>query len=515
MKIGSTILLLFLLSNILGQNTFNYRLDFDRPVPSVLTSIEVTDSCYYACGITNDSIWPFRIGSLFSKISLEGEVLWHKTVTDSITTYENWRNTLTPTNDGNFIVTGLSYDTISITALMMKYTSNGDTIFTRRYRSPYYPTKPFISLITSLKTPDEGHLLLSNVSNPAGTADIYLIKTDSLGDIEWDEIYGGQIWSEGVNSVFYNGEGKYIIGAWQTNVNFVNNNYKARTYLFQIDSLGTIEWEYLSTEDELQNSARDILPTADGGYVIASGKGIEFISGPNSMLLWHPYIYKIDANRNFVWGVNIRDSFPSPDNYFSKMIAPSDESGIIAVGTIFEYTGGGGYNVNGIISKISNDGDSLWTRYYNHVDSPADTHAFYDVEETADGGFIMVGQATDHFAGGEQPLQRSWLVKLDQYGCLVPGCQIIDGVDEFQVDIKLDLYPNPTSDYLNVFYYDPYHSGAIHFRIVDVHGRVMKVFSSLDNNITHIVSLSNFIAGQYFLTVEYQGKTTTKSFVVK
>src|SRR5690606_18884001 len=320
MKSTLTIIILFFWLSISAQNTFNYRLDFDRPVPTVFTSIEVTDSCYYLCGITNHLTWPYRVGSLFAKLSLDGEIEYYNTLTDSLVSYPTWRNTLRPTADGNFTVAGTASQPSS--ANLIKYNQYGDTLFTQRYLSPYYPVKPFIALITSEKTPDGGHLLLSNISPIDYKTDMYAIKTDSLGNIEWDAIYGtGTNWSEGVHSVLCLEDGGYIIGGKLSNNNYVKSNFIFRTYILQVDSLGEVEWEYLSPAGELQNSAFGMLPTPDGGLVIASGKGVEFGSGTNTILKWKHYLYKIDADRNFEWGVDIRDSLPYSENIFTKLSA--------------------------------------------------------------------------------------------------------------------------------------------------------------------------------------------------
>ncbi len=516
MKRKSKIIIgLMLLSiGVWSQSTFNIRTSFNRPVPSVLSSILVEDTCYYISGLTIDTIPPYRLGSLFGKLDLAGELLDLRIQTDSNTTTQLWRNTLTKTGDGDFTVTGSFTDALSTASLLLKLNTEGDTVFRKIYRSPNYPLNSFIVLLSSLKTGDEGYLLLNNISGASNNTNIYLIKTDSIGNKEWEQVYGGPALSESSGSIIEVGNNKYIIGGVEHNINLVGSNYKSRTYLFQIDNIGNVEWEYKSPEGVLQYNANDILQSPDGGLVIASTKGIEQTSGPNSYFETTHYIYKIDANQEFEWGVDIRDTFPSSENMFSKLIAPADGSGYIAAGTIFEFTGGGGYNINGILTKISTTGDSLWTRYYSHVDSPADNHIFYDVEETPDGGFVMVGQATDNMTTGELPLQQAWIVKVDQHGCLVPGCHLIDDVESPQIDVQISLYPNPTRDYLNIFYYHPNHRGKVTYQIVDIQGRVLRSFERSRNNITHMISLGDLVSGQYFLRLENEeGKVVTRTFV--
>ena len=308
-----------------------------------------------------------------------------------------------------------------------------------------------------------------------------------------------------------------LIGGRYTNTNFVGNNFIARTQLIEIDSGGTAQWEYLSPEGELWNYAYDVLLTDDGGYLIATGRGIEIPSSPfSSSLRWHPYVFKLDSERNFEWGVSLRDSFPD-SNELSKLIEVNDGSGYISVGTIYEPNHiENGFDLHGTISKISKEGDSLWTRYHRIVESPIENHIFYDVEETPDGGFIMVGQATDMLTAAEPPNQRAWLVKVDQHGCLVPGCHLISSTEEqiSEAPFQLKRYPNPVTDYLNVYFHHPKLKEKAYFDLVDASGKSVLQFASEHGDITHMVSVGDLASGIYWLRCRV-GEDVVTSRVIK
>jgi Secretion system C-terminal sorting domain len=174
----------------------------------------------------------------------------------------------------------------------------------------------------------------------------------------------------------------------------------------------------------------------------------------------------------------------------------------------------------GIITKISKEGDSLWTRYYQHVESVADDHIFYDVEESPDGGFVMVGQATDFYTLAESPLQRAWIVKTDEHGCVVPGCHLVSSIIDLQkAPFEIKLFPNPVSathgDYLNVYFYHPGLKGEAVFQMVDVSGKVLLEFSSSLGDVTHMVPLSNLSNGMYWLTCRVGDAVLTEAVVVE
>lgn len=314
MRLTIISIFVFIVINVNAQITFNKRMDFDRSTSTILTNVEVTDSCYYVCGVAVDTVFPYRQGTLFSKIDLDGEVVWYKAMNDSLASFSILNHSLSKTEEGDFIVMGYGIDAVSMAALLMKFSPQGDIIFTKKYRSPYFPDNSFMSLRDGIQTDDEGFILSSNITNPNISTDISLIKTNSIGELEWDTIYGNLDWSENIET-------------------------------------------------------------------------------------------------------------PSPS-------------------------------------------------------------------------------------------QQAWIVKVDQHGCLVPGCHLIDNIEEPVLDLQVRLYPNPTTDYLNVFYYHPNHRGRTNFRIVDLRGQVVQSFSSTINNVTLMISVSDLPVGQYFLKVENtDGEVVTKGFV--
>lgn len=510
-------LLITFQQTVYSQETFNKRLHFGFSA-SVLTSIEVTDSCFYATGVALDTISPFLQGALFVKFDLEGNISFSKLLTKPFHSYGMWPNNLTQVVDGDFLLSGTIIDTTGYHAGIIKYNISGDTLFTNKILSPFFPDNPFIASTDMLMNQENELYVLANVSDSMVHTTCYVIKTDDMGNIIWGKTYAVNGLSNSSESITQKSNNEIIIGALKHNINLVTQNFVAQTHLTAIDSTGEILWEYLSPEGELRNYTRSLLPTADGGLLVASGKGVEIIDNQfYSHLRWQNYIFKLDANHEFEWGVDIRDTFPGLPNTLSKLIAPSDQSGYVAVGQVYQKNSiENSRDYTGIITKVSLEGDSLWTRYYHHVSSPVDNHYLYDVEETPDGGFIMVGQATDLLQAAEQPQQRAWIVKVDQHGCLVPGCHLISDISEpdAKAEIQVSLYPNPTSDYLNVYFRHPAMKEKAMFDLVDVSGRSVLQFESGHGDITHVVDVGDLIAGVYFLRCLVDGELVVREVVI-
>jgi len=495
-------LLLSICNQVSAQETFNKRYHFGYP-NALLSSIEITDSSFFAIGIATDTIGQNQLGSLFVKFNLEGEVIFSKLLVIPEYTYYTWSNTLLKSEDGNFMASTLVIDSISTGYALIKYTPNGDTLFIKKYEQPFFPQENFI-IQNDLAKYNDKYYLIGQIATPDTPfkPDPYLIITDHEGNKTSEQLYGFEDWSHIAMSLFMTEDGG-VIGAYSTNTNFVNGNFVARTYLIGIDTVGVQQWEYLSPSGELFYRAFDVIPATDGGYVVATGKGIEVsTANPNlSTLRWHNYIFKLDADRNFEWGTFIRDSLYHGSNELRKIIAVSDQSGYVAIGKIYEpnFIEVGSDN-HGIITKVALNGDSLWTRYHHHVVSPSDDHHLYDIEETPDGGFIMVGQATDYEAQpANPPNQQGWLLKVDEHGCLVPGCHLISSLEDDQHAFQLKLYPNPASDYLNIYFRNTKSTNQAYFKIINQQGILMRQFSSRLSDVTHILDVHAYAPGVYFL----------------
>ena len=78
-------------------------------------------------------------------------------------------------------------------------------------------------------------------------------------------------------------------------------------------------------------------------------------------------------------------------------------------------------------------GQERWHRYYRFLQSPQSVHDLKDVEYTDDGGFILTGttQLSLSFP------TVTWLLRVDQFGCLEPGCQSV-GIAEQLVGLPKD-----------------------------------------------------------------------------
>lgn len=484
-----------------AQTTFNHQYNFDFPF-KVLTSVLPTDSCYYATGVITDTTNnSYKIGNIFIKFDLEGEVEFMKTLTSSQKFYETWWGDLTSTDDGGFVDVGLAKDS-TIKGLIIKYNQVGDTIFTKEFFNPYYPDESFM-YVAEIRLDSNGNfLVLSGIdrdTSEGNNMEVYFLKFDPSGNMLQSYIIGGPS-TETPMTMLLEPEGGILIGSRKSNLGQTSQNFNSRAHIFKLDSIGdNIEWQYRSPSGSLFDIVRDMILTPDGGLVAASGKGIEHaINAGDSQLRWFPYVFKLNTAHEFVWGREFRGTRQSGAFSLVKIVSAADESGYVGVSQIGEDVSIGEEVLGSWLVKVSPQGDSLWARYYSFFDGINTCPQPYDLKNTLDGGYIIVGQT--HPKLPEITHQRAWMMKVDQHGCLIPGCHLINNVEEKpEEDITLAIYPNPTSDYLN-FQLRYQGAGKVPvYQIIDEQGRVVKTIHGSHPNDTNIMPVWDWPNGIYFL----------------
>lgn len=496
-------LLLYSLA-VVAQNTFNQRLNFGFPV-AIFHSVLVLDSNIYVVGLVADSLPPYNSGALFVRLNQEGEANFVKTFLDSTQTFETWQGDLIVLDDG-FAVNGYSIGDTSLTALLLFFGQEGEVVDFVEYEN-FFSADEFITS-TALSKRNNHFLLATRERNPnsLNNTEIVLQYLGLEGNVVWRNSFGATPLREIPISIANLPNGAFVVGAQRTNNNIRDQNYTSRDYIFAVDSLGEMLWQYESPSWQLQSGANSIVALDDGSLVVASQQGEEVYINPsrNGVKWGNSLIYKLSPDRAIEWEVAFTDPTPSFSwNHVNKLIAANDGSGYIATGEYLDLELGVVEDVNGWIFKVSSDGDSLWSRKLRFWEEPGSSywHFLDDMAEAPDGGFIMVGQA-EHIDALAQR-QQAWIIKVDEYGCLVPGCHLINTEQSQSLNqAEFLLHPNPATEYLNVFLKDNQISRrkTPQLRILSMEGKVLETYR-LDpiDEVTHMIAVRQLPPGVYVL----------------
>jgi len=160
-----------------------------------------------------------------------------------------------------------------------------DTLWTRTFGGDSTDVGKYVQ-----QTVDGGFIILCNTNSfSAGDMDVWLIKTDSAGDEEWSETYGGD-WDDVGYGVQQTNDGGFIfVGG---TASFDNNS--RQVWVVKTGSDGVTEWTQTFGGD-YWDEGYSVQQTNDGGYVIV-GSTSSF--GAGSEDLW---LIKADSNGDEEW----------------------------------------------------------------------------------------------------------------------------------------------------------------------------------------------------------------------
>ncbi|MEI6816072.1 MAG: T9SS type A sorting domain-containing protein [Bacteroidota bacterium] len=195
--------------------------------------LESNDNGFILAGVTRS----FGAGAddiYLIKTNANGDTLWTKTYGGI---HDDDPSCIQKTNDGGYIICGFTYSFGAGLAdvYVIKIDSIGDTLWTKTYGGSNFDCGEFIQ-----QTLDSGYIICG-VTNSfgAGDYDVYLIKTNSLGDTLWTKTFGGANYDAGY-SAFQCRHGGYIIcgctqsfGIDSNNVYFIKTDESGNTYCHQ------------------------------------------------------------------------------------------------------------------------------------------------------------------------------------------------------------------------------------------------------------------------------------------
>jgi hypothetical protein len=213
---------------------------------------------YYAVVQTGDGGYALAGGGpeefLLAKTDAAGSVEWFKTCGPEL----GWANSMAKTTDGGYILAGTYGSDFSLA----KTDSLGNTTW---YQT--YGTNEDEKANSVIQTGDGGYAMAGDTgspqSNPSSPDGYLLIKTDSSGIMQWNKTYGGITTEDFANSLIQTGDGGYAMAGVSENMTFQD----AHVWLIKTDSNGNKQWdlEYAVNSGE----GNSVVQTKDGGYAIA------------------------------------------------------------------------------------------------------------------------------------------------------------------------------------------------------------------------------------------------------
>ena len=275
------------------------------------------------------------------------------------------------TNDKGYIMVGQTY---SFGAgygdvYLIKTDSTGDTLWTRTYGGAHDDGGYHVE-----QTADTGYIIIGyTFSFGTGGEDVYIIKTNSVGDTLWTETFGGFQYDIG-RCIRQTNEGGYIFTG-------TTYSYNPTLYLVKLNNLGTPVWVQTYGGDTLLCEGNDVQQTSDGGYVII-GNSYSFAPDPH---VSDVYLVKTDHLGILQWS----KSYGGNGNDYGNSVQQTNDGGYIIAGTTYSFGAG-----NGDIYLLKTDasGNLSWSHTYG---GPNPDEGL-SVQQADDGGYLIAG-TTNNF----------------------------------------------------------------------------------------------------------------------
>jgi hypothetical protein len=236
---------------------------------------QTSDGGYIVAGGTES----FGAGGVFLiKTDANGNIIWAKTYGGSVA------SSVQQTSDGGYIVAGETYSfgAGSGDIFLIKTDANGNIIWSKTYGGTCCDGAYSVQ-----QTSDGGYIVAGGTTSfGAGYDDIFLIKTDANGNIIWAKTYGGTH-NDWAYSVQQTSDGGYIVAGW-------TNSFGAGwvdIFLIKTDANGNIQWAKTYGGISWEGTF-SVQHTSDGGYIVA---GYTYSFGAGGLDI---FLIKTDANGN-------------------------------------------------------------------------------------------------------------------------------------------------------------------------------------------------------------------------
>ncbi|MDP4286236.1 MAG: hypothetical protein Q8891_17640, partial [Bacteroidota bacterium] len=248
----------------------------------------------------------------------------------------------------------------------------------------------------------------------ATVGDIWVVKLDKSGNIQWQKCLGGGD-SEAGAYILQTADGGYVVAgsAASRNCNLTGNHGGFDFWVVRLNNKGDITWQKMYGGSQ-EDYALSLSIASDGGYFIAghtlSNDGD--VKGNHGGMDW--WVIKIDGTGNLIWQKCLGGSKSDQAN----SIQSTADGGCIVAG-LEESTDGDVINNHGIgdywLVKLDKSGNIQWQKTYGGTG----LDEAWCVRVTNDGGYIVAGfsgsydgDVTSNRPGGDD----IWILKVDNIG---------------------------------------------------------------------------------------------------
>ncbi|MFX0051728.1 MAG: hypothetical protein ACFE8U_10610 [Candidatus Hermodarchaeota archaeon] len=236
------------------------------------------------------------------KTDSEGYRLWEQVYTGPLE--DEWITDITQTTEGGYALVGYSnsHREGDMDVWMIKTDNEGNLVWEKGMGG-----KGDDYGITLLQTEDNGLIVGSTILENSTNQEIWLVKFDMNGKVNWERKYGGN-GNESVQQLFGTIDDGIVIGGTTTS----NPERKKEMFLLKIDQYGQEIWFQTYSLGE-GNQMSDLAQTADNGFIISGMVDSNF--GEYHDIPYYGSLIKTDETGQIEWYHTLKEF---PDHYYNN-----------------------------------------------------------------------------------------------------------------------------------------------------------------------------------------------------
>jgi len=405
----SILLMLFLIMlNGVAQTPFNKKFDIAKGA-GAMYGIAYLDNSFYMTGAGIDS--SFYVGPSVQnqkieliKIDKNGNKLWDKRYGNDLLYYSFQFKTTPSKINSSLYFNGQFLDTLNKAhQYLFKFNEQGDSLLLVHYFENDTTIETFAG---GCKITRDNNLILSGVVDSSfynKFSQMYLMKTDTLGNILWWKTYGGSQY-ETCTNMDTTSDGGFILGGWTTSFGGADQD----PYIVKTDSNGNFQWQKTINSNSFEDWSAVVLSTKDGG-ILAVTTEVQKEDVNNKFV--KIFFNKYDISGNLLWRKSVGDTLLQAPVFTVKEASNGD---VVVIGNHQFYN---------LIIKINANGDSLLmnTVYYLEGNTCFFPQQYgFDLALIDSGGYAIAGFVIPSPANINNT-QDAWLSTYDSLGCQLPN----------------------------------------------------------------------------------------------
>jgi len=438
-----------------------------------------TDGGYIVVGSTSSNSYG-NTDVYLLKVDSNCGYQWSKAIGG---TNNDWGYSVKQTFDKGYIIasTTNSYG-IGYNARLIKRDSLGNFLWDKIYGGTDWDFAYDV-----IQTHDSGFAFCGETyNNTKGYSDVYIVKTNNVGDTLWTKTIGNTLVDKG-NAIIETSDSNIVVAGL---INTILDSTQA--YIIKLDFNGNLLWD--SAYGGLKyDKLNKIIETSNGNYVAVGSTNSSSTSGDLDY-----YLLKITPNGNTLVERTLTPPVPNDDELFDVREMQNGN---------FVNVGGNG---DGVLFVL--DPNLFWIGM-SLTFGGNQPETIKGITKGNNGSFLLSG-TTESYGFGQKDVM---LVKLDTF--ILSMDTSIYALKDFiplkvehnYIENQIEIYPNPSSNILNLRF-----KNYSQYKKINIYNSLgKKVYTFLPHKNLYSIDIKTLKSGIYFLKSEnLDKKYIIKRFVV-